>query len=578
MQNNLDKIQTKTSQILDIIILIATILSIFALIIPASINANKGLRQSFDLVDWSLAGIFIVACYTKWGIQRFAFSYLKSNWQDFILIFLFFVLPLPFMRYTTSPSFSYFIDETSMAKLYIISNILFNAARIWQKITKTYLQPALLAAISILLLILVGTGFLLLPGATSSPERIRTIDAFFTATSATCLTGLTVVDTGSYFSRFGQITILSLIQIGGIGLVTIVTFCSLLLGKGLGLRESLLISDTFGTKTKSRISSVVALTILLVFILESLGALFLYFTWSKPYGMAKSSAIYYSVFHSISSFCNSSFTLFNDSYMGFRGDVVFNIAISCLIFFGGIGFVVMINFIRAKILKRGPILLHTKLVLTVTFSLIIIGYASLLFTEWHNSLYELSVPEKFMSAFFLSLNSRTAGFTTINISELTFASQFLLMFLMFIGASPGGTGGGIKTSTFGVFICHIWSLLKGGGSTHAFKRSINIDNVNNALLLIVISAIIISLLGFLLLFTEKGESLDIMFDLFSAFGNVGFTVGITRSLTDIGKIIMIVAMFVGRVGPLTIVLAISQFRHPHKRVAYEYPEDNIMIG
>ncbi|HGJ66388.1 TPA: Trk family potassium uptake protein [bacterium] len=576
MRKDYNRKNTKFISIIDKVLIVIAIIAIFVLIIPKSIDADTELKRVFDIVDWVLTAVFILIYYVKWGSKRFNIYYLRNNWQEFFLIFLFFILPLPFLR-TVSIS-NYFINEGFMAKLFIISNILLNSARLWQRITKTYLQPSLLIAISFLLLILIGTGFLLLPGATFSTDKIGTIDALFIATSSTCLSGLTIADTGSYFTRFGQITILSLIQIGGIGLVIIVAFFSLLLGNGFGLKESFIISEVFGTKVRSKASSVVALTIILVFALEFMGFLILYFAWAKPYDLGNGSAIYYSLFHSISAFCNSGFTLFDDSYIGFRGDIIFNITISFLIFLGGIGSVVMIDIIRSKIFRRGSLLLHTKLVLTVTLSLIILGYGCILITEWHNSLYELSVSEKFMSAFFLSLTSRTAGFTTINLSELTFATQFLLMFLMFIGASPTGTGGGIKTSTFGVFICYIWSMLKGEGATNAFRRSINIDNVRNALLLIVISAIIISFFGFLLILTEEGESIDILFNLFSAFNNVGFAVRPIEDMTDFGKVILIIAMFIGRVGPLTIVLALSQFGYPRKEIAYEYPEEDIIVG
>ena len=234
--------------------------------------------------------------------------------------------------------------------------------------------------------------------------------------------------------------------------------------------------------------------------------------------------------------------------------------------------------INCLIYKRERLLLHTKLILAVTVLLIVCGSIIILVTEWHNNLDEMSVPVKIMTAYFQSVTTRTAGFSTVNIGNLTYPCLFLMMVLMFIGASPGSSGSGIKTSTFGIFIISIWSQLRGRNSVEIFRRSIPKDTVSNALLLMVLTSMLISIIGFILLITQEGDPIHIFFELFSAFGTVGLSTGITTNLTTLGKLIIIIAMFIGRIGPLTLIFAISQTRQHRKNIGYEYPEESVMIG
>jgi len=564
---------------LNVISIANVLLAITSLVVTSGgFKVSADVREAFDLLDWFISAFFIVEYYIRWWIAGFKLSYLKTNGHDFALIFLFFLLPLPFLKYSQNPFIAHNIDETVMAKLYIIGNLVSKGVSLWQRIAKIDLKPSFLVITSFLLLILTGTWLLLLPGATVKPEGISITDAVFTAASATCLTGLTMVDIGSSFSRFGQIVILSLIQIGGIGLMTVVIFFLLILGKEMNIREITIISNIINARSRARVPLIILSTFALTLVFEVIGTLLLYVAWSDVGSFDHGSVLYYSIFHSISSFCNSGFTLFQDSFLEFRDNILFNVTTIALIIIGGLGFAVIINVIKAGIFKNVVISLHTKFVFTVTLSLIAISAIIILIVEWFGSLYELPVINKIISACFMAVTARTAGFTTINMGDFSFACQFMIIFLMFIGASPGGTGGGIKTSTFGVFISYVWSTLKGRNLPEIFKRTIPKDIVNNALTLIILSFIFISVFGFAILFVEKGDMFDILFELFSAFGNVGLSLGVTPNLTTLGKIIIMMTMLAGKVGTLTLVLAISQIRQLNKNIAYEYTEEDVTIG
>ncbi len=317
--------------------------------------------------------------------------------------------------------------------------------------------------------------------------------------------------------------------------------------------------------------SILTLTI----IFEAIGVLSFYLSWSGSKGFEHGSVFYYSLFHSVSAFCNAGFSLFRDSFEGFSASIPHNLTLTALIVIGGLGFTVIMNLFRVGIFKKERLSLQTKLVLTVTLTLLVFGAVLVLITEWNNSLGGLSIFTKVVVACFQSVTPRTAGFNTVNMASLTNACYFLMMILMFIGASPGSTGGGIKTSTFGIFLASIWSMLKGRNAVEIFKRDVPRDIVNKALSIIILAFMFLAVFGLILMFTEKGNPVHILFELVSAFGTVGLSAGITSDLTTIGKIIIMITMFIGRIGPLTLALAIGQRR---ESIAYEYPEEAVMIG
>jgi len=564
---------------------IVSVLALVLLIVDAGgLNFTPETREEYklDALNWIIVGIFIAESFIKWGFERFKIKYLRQHWLNFAFI-LGFLLLLAIVGYASISSQAgqkLHLINLSVARIYIIivrlyilGNLLLRAISTGPRIARMNLPAAQIVAFSFLFVILVGTGLLLLPGATTSSE-ISFIDALFTSTSGTCVTGLIVVDTGSYFSRFGQVVLLLLIQIGGLGLMTTTAFFLLILGRGISVKESVLMNDVLSSKTLARISYLIISILILTFAFELIGVLSFYFSWSGEsfdYG----SPFYYSIFHSISAFCNAGFSLFQDNFEFYRGSPIQNITLTSLIIIGGLGFTVIMNLFRFVIFKRERLSLQTKLVLTVTAALIIIGTGLVMVTEWNQGLYGLPLPSRIMASYFQSVTTRTAGFNTINIGHLTNACYFLMMILMFIGASPGSTGGGIKTSTFGIFLGSIWSMLRGRSAVEMFKRTVPRDTVNKALSVIILAFMLLSVFGFVLLLTQKGDPVDILFELVSAFGTVGLSAGITPNLTVLGKIVIIVTMFIGRIGPLTLALAIGQRR---SSAAYEYPDEAVMIG
>lgn len=577
--------QILSEVVLDTVMTIVAVLAVISLIIEVGgFNLSADAKNKLDILTWIIIATFVAETFVKWGLQRFRFEYLKKNWPSFALISLFLIL-LIIVAYTAiSPQTETLLHRINLsvarlyivaAWLYIIGHLLLKGFSTGQRIARMDLPAAQIVIFSFLFVIMVGTGFLLLPRSVQEGENIGVLDALFTATSATCVTGLIVVDTGTYFSQFGQIVIVTLIQIGGLGLMTTTAFFSLILGRAMSVKESVLMSDVLSSKSLSRISHLIVSILLLTIIFEALGVLLFYISWASSGGFEHGSALYYSIFHSISAFCNAGFSLFQDSFVKLKGSLIHNLTLSALIIMGGLGFTVIMNLFRFGIFKQERLSLQTKLVLVMTVVLIILGSLLVLMIEWSEGLDGLSTPTKIISAFFQSVTTRTAGFNTISIGHLTNACYLLMMILMFIGASPGSTGGGIKTSTFSIFLGSILAMLRGRSAVEMFRRNVPREIVNKALSVIILALMLLAVFGFILLLTEEGDPMHILFELVSAFGTVGLSAGITPNLSISGKIIIIATMFIGRIGPLTLALAIGQRR---ENIAYEYPDEAVMIG
>ncbi|NOX90377.1 MAG: hypothetical protein GXO77_15310 [Calditrichaeota bacterium] len=463
------------------------------------------------------------------------------------------------------------------AQVVIILSIISGAVRLNRRVASLKFHPAQTLILSFLLVILVGTALLMLPKAVAAGKSLSFLDALFTATSATCVTGLIVVDTGTHFSLLGQLIILTLIQIGGLGIMTLSSFLALFFGSGMAIRERIMLQEMFNLERLGAIVRLLRGVVLITFVVESIGAVLLFLSWNRP-DWSLSHRIYQSVFHSISAFCNAGFSLNSDSLMGYSSNYSVVLIVAGLIIIGGLGFVVMIDVTRGKIfeysdrrkVKRFSV--HTRLVLIVTGSLLIGGTFVFLLIEpmEGNWLYRL------VQSFFSSVTARTAGFNTIDISLLTTPTVLLLMLLMFIGASPGSTGGGIKTTTLGILIASFISIIRGKHRIELYKRSISFTILNRALVVFAFSITFIMLGAFFLSLTEQTNFLNLLFEEVSAFGTVGLSRGITGALSGFGKLIIIVSMFVGRVGVLTLAFAITT---PKEHLRVEYPQErNVMVG
>lgn len=435
-------------------------------------------------------------------------------------------------------------------------------------------------------MILLGTLLLSLPVAHAA-EPVSVLDAFFTATSATCVTGLTVVDTGTRFSPFGQAVVLGLIQIGGLGLMTFAVFVGIALGGRVAFSERMVIQESMHHTPSAGVRRLVRYVLAFTLVSEAVGALWLWLRLRQdlPPGAAAWSA----VFHSVSAFCNAGFGLFPDSLVRYRGDLAVNLAITGLIILGGLGFLASMELrdqllARLRRLRPPQATLHTRLVLLVTAVLLAGGALAYLVLEWDNVLHDLPPGERLLAAWFLSVTSRTAGFNTVDYGQLSSATLFLTIFLMFVGASPGSTGGGIKTTTFGLLVALVVARWRGRGRASVFHRTIPHAVMDRALLLAMLAWALVSLaIGLLVMAQSAGvphqreepRFVALMFEAVSAFGTVGLSTGITAGLGATSKLVLIALMFMGRVGPLTLILAMSPRQ---QRGRFRYAEENVMVG
>ena len=469
----------------------------------------------------------------------------------------------------------------AFAVLYALSTLLLNPELIVSRWGSLRLSRPQLVVFSFLAVIGLGTLGLSLPKATVSPDGIGLIDTIFTATSAVCVTGLTVINVAQDLSTLGQGFLLALIQLGGLGLMTFTAFFSLILGRDLSLRGELVLRDTLDVQTVGRITSLVIGILTITIIAEGIGTILLFVSWPTDLP-STAHGIFGSLFHSVSAFSNAGFSLLpTNDFSIYRGAFVVNYTMMALIVVGGVGFFVIQNLLQVSPwgggtdLKRPRLTLHTKLVLTITAVLILIG-ATLFFTlERNASMAGYTIGEQITASLFQAVTSRTAGFSTVPIGQLTYSAAFLLMILMFIGASPGSTGGGVKTSTIGILLGTIRSILKGRTETEIFKRTIPQDQVNRALAVIFIAFGVISASVFALMIVEGRPFIDVLFETISAFGTVGLSRGMTSELSSAGKVILIFTMLAGRIGPLTLALAIAE---RGVRGEYEYPQEYVMLG
>ncbi|RED89228.1 TrkH family potassium uptake protein [Cohnella phaseoli] len=424
--------------------------------------------------------------------------------------------------------------------------------------------------------IVLGAILLSLPISASSGEGIGWLNALFTSTSAVCVTGLAVVDTGTDFSIFGQTVIMCLIQIGGLGFMTYSVLVAVVLGKRIGLKNRLLIQESTNALSTQGVVRLSLGIFTVALVIEVVGAALLTIRWSEHLGLKN--AIYYGIFHSVSSFNNAGFGLWSDSLSRYVGDPLVNIVITLLFIIGGLGFTVVLDIIRNRSWKR--LSLHSRIVLAFSGILCLTGFLVIFALESFNSetFGNMSWWERIWAAYFQGVVTRTAGFNTIDIASMMTASQFFMIFLMFIGASSGSTGGGIKTSTFAVLLFTLISIVKGNPDVQIMHRRIPQSIILRSLAVMVISVGVVTVATFLLTLSEhslRKDFMEVLFEATSAFGTVGLSMGLTPELSPLGKFIVIFTMFIGRLGPLTIAFALSQ---RVSRQKYRFPEEKVLIG
>ncbi|MCX7781337.1 MAG: TrkH family potassium uptake protein [Negativicutes bacterium] len=436
------------------------------------------------------------------------------------------------------------------------------------------LTPYQVLVLGFALLIAVGTALLMLPASSRSGQPPPFIDALFTATSAVCVTGLIVVDTGTYWSLFGQLVIIALIQAGGLGIMTLTTLAALIMGKKIRLRERLVMQEALNMVTLSGVVRLTQSIIKATILLEAIGGTILALRWLPEHGMR---ALYLGYWHAVSSFCNAGFDLFGEyrSLTGYVEDITVNLTVSFLIIFGGLGFGVIFDVWNNRRFEN--LCLHSKAVIISTGILVICGMTVIYAMEADNpaTLGGLSWSGKLLASYFQSVTPRTAGYNTVDMSQLEDATLFFIIILMFIGASPASTGGGIKTTTAAILVMAIWALVTGREDANLFLRRIPKHLVYKAFSIAFISAALVIFVTMMLSLSERLPFIRILFEVTSAFGTVGLSTGITPGLSVSSKYWLIVTMFAGRVGPVTLALAIALRK---RRGDIQYPEGQIVIG
>ncbi|NCB93274.1 MAG: Trk family potassium uptake protein [Clostridia bacterium] len=428
------------------------------------------------------------------------------------------------------------------------------------------------------LLILLGTILLMLPISAKSGEGTGFTDALFTATSATCVTGLIRFDTFTYWTTFGQIVILCMIQVGGMGFMTIAIMLMWATGHKIGLNSRFLMQNSISAPQVGGMVRISKMILIGTAFIEGLGAIFLSGIFIPKYGVGK--GIYFSVFHSISAFCNAGFDLMGgeeqfSSLTGFGGNWYLNLIIMLLIIIGGLGFFVWQDILYNKIHFR-KMRLHTKLVLTTSAVLIVLGAVMIFWLEYGEAGTDgKSIPAQILNATFQSVTTRTAGFNTIDLTKMTDASIFVMIGMMLIGGSPGSTAGGMKTTTFAVLSISIISIFRRKKSEEAFGRRMDEDILRSAACVFMIYIFLTSAAALLIAKLESVPMMTALFESASALGTVGLTLGITPQVGMVSKLVLAALMFIGRVGSITILMAFSSER---KMVASKLPLEKVQIG
>ncbi len=446
----------------------------------------------------------------------------------------------------------------------------------WKHSTRKIYPPQLLAT-SFFLVILSGGLILSLP--ISAVHHIAFIDALFLATSATCVTGLAPLDIGVELTTFGQVVLLILIQVGGLGFMTLSTFFVYILAGRFSIRGRDLIEQSVASQPIPYLGKLLIFTVLGTLIIESVGGALLTWRFAQDYPMGR--AVYLGFFHSISAFCNAGFTLFSDNLLAYRQDGLVNATVMTLIVLGGLGFWVIYDL---RNIRRGfrRLTVHSKIVLTTTVCLIASGAAFIAFFDWHRTLAADTVPVKMMAAFFQSITARTAGFNTLPIGSLSHGSILVLMLLMGIGASPGSCGGGVKTSTFAVLLAAVFSRLHDQRQVRLYGRGVPESVISKAMGIVFfwLAAVIFSVMFLLVTEANVKEPIasallvQVFFESLSAIGTVGLSMGITPLLTVAGKVVIIVLMYIGRIGPITLAVVIAR----NRTVNYRFAEEKVIVG
>lgn len=563
-------------------------LALISLILEYGFYFTETLANVFRVIDLTVLLFFMLQQIVKLLLAPHRRKYLLERRMEYLLTIF---LLLAVVLYPLAENFFHGISKQwrpgSLSSLYIIVaqtiillNIIFSAMRYSRRLASRHIQPARLFIGSFVTVILIGTVALLLPRSTV--EGISLVDALFTSASAVCVTGLIVVDTGTAFTPLGQIIILFLIQIGGLGLMTFTTFFTLFSGR-LSIKERVLMQEFLNRESLGQVRSTLRSIVLVTLAIEAIGAVLMYNSWGDVAFTSERAKIFSSIFHSVSSFCNAGFSLFTENLAvsGAAMNVRLNLIVASMIILGGLGFITIVNISQIRPWGhpgrrlRTRLTAHSRLVLSTSAILLVAGAILFYVLEYNNALAELSAGDKILASVFQSVTTRTAGFNTVDISTMAVPASLIFIVLMFIGASPGSTGGGIKTTTASLVFLSAVNYVRGKQTVEIGHRRVLTASIEraNAALLFGLALVVLSV--FMLSLFEPFPLLDIVFECFSAAATVGLSRGITFALSDASKIVLIFTMLIGRVGTLTMMMALTR-RAVLSR--HDYPNEQIIVG
>ncbi|MHC2991876.1 ATPase [Pontibacter sp. HJ8] len=557
------------------------------------VEDQEKLRLLYYIIDWILA-VFVIIYFIRILYNFERKNFLKRTWFEGTLMAI--ILVNQVGTYVFGIPVIYNVFESIgiplsvdiyrvIISLYMLVLLIIELleTRIHQK--AIMLQPGVSFLLSFILLILVGAGLFMLPKMTNVPGSMRFIDALFMSASASCVTGLAVVDPGTYFTHSGQLVLLMLIQLGGLGILTFATFFATLMRQGVALKQHVAMQQILETETLYSTKGMLRQLVYLTLLIEGIGAVFVFLTWGPDAKFVSlGSKIFYSVFHSVSAFCNAGFSLYPENLYTkpLRFSYVLHLVIAGLIIFGGIGFPTILDVLSPKAM-RGRMAapwknwrLLSRITIYTSAALILLGTIGFFLLEYYNTLAHLNFAEALITAFFQSVTTRTAGYNTVDISALTVPTLLMFLFLMFIGASPGSTGGGIKTTTFVVILLAVITTIRNKKYLEIGNRTIPHSVAYKAFSVFAFAALLNMLFIFMLAISDPNYGLiQLAVEQVSAFATVGLSTGITAGLSDFGKSVLILSMYLGRVGTLTLALALST-RPPS--TDYKFPETQIVVG
>jgi trk system potassium uptake protein TrkH len=578
-------IQNRINYIIGRITPLFGIIAFISLLLKYGFHLSEGMIVNLLILDEIIAAFFVITLLIKFFISDTKWQYVKQSPFEFGLLMLFIISiffeeiisveePHVLIRRATTHSFIklYFV----IIQIYIVINGIITLARARERWLFFSLNPARILMTSYVFVILAGMIMLKFPKATYS--GISWIDAFFTSTSAVCITGLSTVNISRIFTTEGQLVIMLLIQLGGLGIITLTSFIALFIQQGFRLRDQIIVQEILDNENLSSLSSILKAIVSITFVTELIGAIGLYFSW-KNLGLSEFDRVFSAVFHSISAYCNAGFSIFANGLetAGYQFNSISLITIMLLIVLGGLGFYTYSDILHIgeiKMIRKKGLTMQSKIILIGTATLILIG-AGLIWATQYNQWKGLPVGQQVLKSFFLSITSRTAGFSVVHIGSLAIPSLMIVILLMYIGGAPNSTSGGIKITTVATLVATVRTFVRGKTRVEVGWNTIPMRTVRRAFIVFSVSIFLIFIVLFVLSLTEDQTFFDLLFEIISAFGTVGLSRGITPDLTVTGKILIAFVMFAGRIGLFSFAVAMTDVIDDS---SYTFPEINLMVG